>query len=173
MKFIIKNRKIILCLSLTIFQSAFAHEHQHSQDELKSKKEINTFIVEKINKQYIENIKPIFKNSCMNCHSQNTIYPFYYRVPLVKQWIDNDIQKALEHLDMTNDFPFKGHGSPSKDIEAIENVIQKNTMPPFKYWIFHLTSKINRKEKEKIIQWILQSKQLLEEEDANKKQNIK
>ena len=44
-----------------------------------------------INKLYIKTVKPIFKKSCFDCHGNTTNYPWYYKVPGVKQLIDSDI----------------------------------------------------------------------------------
>lgn len=83
------------------------------------KQKLKRFFFE-INESYIASVKPIFKNSCFDCHSSSTYYPWYSKVPGAKHLIESDISEAKEHLDMGADFPFKGHGSPKEDLEAID-----------------------------------------------------
>ena len=60
----------------------------------------------KINQAYLKIVKPIFKKSCFDCHGNSTVYPWYYKIPGIKQLIDSDIREAKRHLDFSKDFPF-------------------------------------------------------------------
>lgn len=113
-----------------------------------------------INNRYQKEIRPIFQRACFNCHSSETEYPWYYHVPGIKQFIDHDIREAKEHIDMSDNFPFKGHGNPEEDLEGIKQTILKNTMPPSYYMILHWESKLTEEEKQKIIRWIEESTKL-------------
>ncbi|MCH8227563.1 MAG: heme-binding domain-containing protein, partial [Proteobacteria bacterium] len=100
-----------------------------------------------MNQAYLESVKPIFKIKCFDCHSNKTQYPWYYRLPFVKKTIDQDIQDARRHLNLSNDFPFGGHGTPKQDLEAIRSVLQDNSMPPLRYKIMHWNSELDSNEK--------------------------
>ncbi|MBT3226181.1 MAG: hypothetical protein HN580_09795 [Deltaproteobacteria bacterium] len=113
--------------------------------------------IETINKNYQINVKGIFKQKCIDCHGVPEKYPWYYKVPGIKQIMDHDIQEAQEHLDMSNDFPFGGHGTPLSDLKELRKTVKKSSMPPLQYWIFHPGSRLNDKNKEIILQWIDQS----------------
>lgn len=114
-----------------------------------------------INQNYVREIKPIFQNSCFNCHSTNTQYPWYYKVPGVKQLLDHDTREAKKHIDMTNDFPFKGHGTPSEDLEAIGKAVNKETMPPLRYILMHWNARLTEENKKAILQWVEESQDKL------------
>ena len=45
-----------------------------------------------------EAVKPILKAKCMNCHSGETQYPSYYKIPYAKQIIDEDIANGQEKM---------------------------------------------------------------------------
>jgi hypothetical protein len=115
-----------------------------------------------INESYIANVKPVFKKSCFDCHSSNTNYPWYSRVPGAKQLIESDIAEAKEHLDMSADFPFKGHGAPKEDLEAIRDSVNEKTMPPFRYRMMHWSSGLNDSERTTILRWVEESLAQLE-----------
>ena len=58
-------------------------------------------------RDYQLRVEPIFKKSCMDCHSGQTRFPWYYKIPGIKQMLDSDISEAGHHLDMSASYPFK------------------------------------------------------------------
>lgn len=112
-----------------------------------------------INQQYLVKVKAIFKRSCFDCHSSQNNYPWYYKIPGIKGMIDNDIAQAKKHLDLTHDFPFKGHDTALNDFSAILNVLAKKTMPPFGYRLMHKIAKLEQSDIKLIKEWIKLSTQ--------------
>ncbi len=144
---------------------ALAHEH-HQHHELPSpstnqEKEH----LQQVNEKYLEKVKLIFQKSCFNCHSNQTVYPWYSKMPGAKQLINSDITEAKKHIDMTNDFPFKGHGTPKEDLEAIAKAVTEKTMPPFRYKIMHWQSGLTKQERENVLEWTRNSLNLLSQEE--------
>jgi len=113
--------------------------------------------IESINKNYQTGVKGIFKEKCVDCHGMPEEYPWYYQMPGIKQIMDYDIKEAKEHLVMTNDFPFGGHGTPLSDLKTLRETVEKGSMPPFPYWVVHPDSRLSDEDKEIIMQWIDQS----------------
>ena len=146
-------------LSCFLVCTVNAHEnHQHKQAQPANDRAKLT----QVNETYLKSIKPIFSRACMDCHSDFTEYPWYYKIPGVKQMIDYDIKEAKEHLDMTDDFPFKGHhGDVYKDLQEIGEVIEENEMPLWRYRILHKEAWLSSQEKEKILSWVKQSLEFL------------
>ena len=94
----------------------------------------------------------------MDCHSGQTHYPWYYKIPGVKQFIDSDIQEAREHLDFSEGFPFKSHAKPEEDLVALHDSIQDGSMPPLYYRLFHRGSALTDDERKIVFDWIEQAK---------------
>ena len=145
---------------LALIAGASAHEnHEHhkatplSDSQEKSRK----IKLKKINESYGQRIKPIFQKSCFDCHSTQTQYPWYYKVPGAKGLIDSDIAEAKKHIDLSYGFPFHGHGSPEEDLPAIRKAIEKNTMPPLRYKVLHPSANLNETDRQTILQWINES----------------
>jgi len=118
-----------------------------------------------INRQYIDQIKPIFEKKCFDCHVKTTKFPWYYSVPGIKQMIDHDIKEAKEHMDMSKDFPFISHEIPLKDLESLREIAVKGGMPPLRYIIGHWETRLTDDEKKIIIQWTEISINILKEAD--------
>ncbi|MDQ7043125.1 MAG: heme-binding domain-containing protein [Sulfurimonas sp.] len=115
-----------------------------------------------ISAAYRKDIKPIFKAKCFDCHSTQTVYPWYYKIPGIKQLIEYDIREAKKHLNMTKSFPFISHETPIKDLKSISKEIQEDEMPPLKYLLGHWDARLTLSEKEKVSKWTTESIQLLE-----------
>lgn len=155
-----KRMSVLVLASLIILAStslALAHQGESHT----SKKEHQALpatddsdeLLRTINESYIKNIKSIFQKSCFDCHSSQTKYPWYAKIPGAKQLIASDVAEANAHLDMSEDFPFKGHGSPIEDLEAIRKAVAENSMPPFRYWILHNESRLSSEEKKTVLEW--------------------
>ncbi|MGE0172633.1 MAG: heme-binding domain-containing protein [Oligoflexales bacterium] len=104
--------------------------------------------------EYLNSVKPIFQKKCFDCHSQATVYPWYYKIPGVKQYIDADIREALHHLDFSQDFPFKSHGTPYEDLDAIKEKLQQGEMPPQRYVLLHPDAQLTPAELDAVFRWV-------------------
>jgi len=123
-----------------------------------------------VNELYLKDVKPIFEKKCLSCHGSmsEADLPWYYPIPGVRQLIDQDIAEAKKHVDMSNDFPFGGHGDAAADLNAIKKSIEEGNMPPFRYRVMHWGSAINSNDKEKIFRWIEQSLMIFAEDEGAK-----
>jgi hypothetical protein len=119
--------------------------------------------VQEVGASYVAKIRPIFQAKCFDCHSDHPTYPWYYKIPGVKQLIDSDIAEGREYLDLSRDFPFKGHGADpiDKTLEEIGETITEGSMPPWYYRPFHPGSKITDEEAKQILAWVRESREML------------
>lgn len=120
-------------------------------------KKISQETLEKINNNYLREIKPIFNKKCLDCHGSRRELPWYFALPGAKQLMEYDMREAKEHMDMGNDFPFKGHGTLKDDLEALAKTIKNDKMPPLRYLLLHWDSSLTVEEKQKINIWITNS----------------
>jgi hypothetical protein len=147
---------IITLFAILLITRAFSHgDNKHENIlELAVKKIDSSESFERINTNYKKKVKTIFKRSCFNCHGSEVTYPWYYKIPGIKQYIDRDILEAKEHLDLSNDFPFGGHDTPTRDLQAISLAIKQNTMPPLGYRVMHSSEGITDSELKIVLEWI-------------------
>lgn len=114
-----------------------------------------------VNLEYKKYVRPTFQTKCFDCHGEVEKYPWYIKLPGIKQFMEYDIRESKKHLDMTNDFPFGGHGEPLNDIESIRKAVEEGTMPPLRYRLAHWDSRLNKEEKKVLKEWIDSAKKLL------------
>lgn len=67
------------------------------------------------------------------------------------------IKESKTHLDLSQGYPFKGHGSLKKDLQEIKRVLEDNEMPPWYFRLMHSDAKITKKENIIIQNWVTES----------------
>ena len=115
-----------------------------------------------INNNY-QTVRYIFKNSCFDCHTDSTKYPWYHVLPFIGGMIDDDIKEAKEHLDISNDFPFGGHATQIDQLTEIREDIKEGKMPILSYRLTHWGLLIEGKKQDSVFLWIDESIELLKQ----------
>jgi len=154
---------IVGILYLFISQHGYPHEgetHEENNPDVKQTERLasdkqadNSKAIALINQEY-QNVIPLFRKACFDCHSNETKFPWYSQLPIISTIIENDISEAKSHLLIGTSFPFEGHGSPLADLQAIEKSINQGSMPPLRYQIMHWDSFLSADEKSKILNWV-------------------
>jgi len=152
-------KEFYLLISLFVSLNAFSHggeKHAGIAVEVKKvlKKDVSLSDLENINAMYVSKVKPIFSNKCLSCHGIYKNKPWYHVIPGVKQLMNRDIDEAKEHMDMSNDFPFGGHGENEEDLNSLKESIKEDNMPPIQYKMMHWSSTLTKEEKIKVLNWI-------------------
>lgn len=161
------------CIIFLLSTIVFAHEteeHETDEDgwEIVSE-ETPKETLELINLSYLKNVKPIFQEKCLSCHGTDNPLPWYSKIPGIKQFILHNIKEAKEHMDMTDDFPFSGHGSPEEDLKELAEVVEEDAMPPLMYKMMHWKASLNKNDKKAINEWVEDSLKLINPKKEEKK----
>ena len=98
-------------------------------------------------------IKSILRNSCYDCHSNQTEWPLYSRIAPVSWFIINDVDSGREHLNFS-DWGKYADALKEKKLKEIWEQINEDRMPPKAYTFLHPGSEIELNEKNTIKKWI-------------------
>jgi hypothetical protein len=94
----------------------------------------------------------VFKKSCYNCHSNETVWPWYSNIAPISWLISSDVKDGRSHLNFSKWGEFS-----RKDIvkmkEGIWEEIEKGKMPLSKYIFMHPEAELNQKEMDLIKEW--------------------
>ena len=110
-------------------------------------------VYDEINASYFT-VEGMLKNSCYDCHSINPHYPWYYKIPGIKGWMQGHIDHGLKHVDFSNGFPFGGHGTQLETLDAIKDEVKDGDMPIFSYRLMHWGKLIEGSDQETLFAWI-------------------
>jgi hypothetical protein len=109
-----------------------------------------------------ERLKPIFKDGCFDCHSNQTDFPWYHSLPIIKGWLDEHVAEARDELDFSSGFPFGGHHKRQADnLLKIKRELEAGAMPLRSYRFMHWGAAPNAEEKDSIYAWVDRSLILL------------
>lgn len=98
-------------------------------------------------------IAKIFKTSCYDCHSNSTIYPWYYKVAPVSWIINKHITEGRESLNFSSWKTFNAEDQKGI-LESCKAEITGNEMPLFSYKLLHPSAIINEYQKKILFGWI-------------------
>jgi hypothetical protein len=100
-----------------------------------------------------DTINSLIKNSCYDCHSNQTNYKWFDNIAPVSWWIDNNIERGKTSFNFSDWKAFQPWRKLSY-LNAIVFDIQTNKMPKNHYVLMHLSAKLSKNEKQLIIDWI-------------------
>ncbi len=93
------------------------------------------------------------KNSCYDCHSNNTRYPWYNRIQPAKWFMAGHIKEGREELDLSFFGEYSTRKKKSK-LKSIISQIEDDEMPLSSYTLIHRDAKIKGQAKEDILLWL-------------------
>lgn len=99
------------------------------------------------------NVQSILNNSCYDCHSNNTIYPWYSHLQPMAWMMQDDIKDGKEKLN----FSEFGSYSPRRRISKlrdIENRIKDGKMPLKSYKLMHNNARLSEEDEKLLVDWI-------------------
>ena len=143
-KKILKRTFQILLLAFIVIQ--FFRPAKNKSDGV-SKNDISTIY------PVPENVQAILKSSCYDCHSNNSVYPWYAEVQPFAWWINNHIQDGKKDLNFSE---FAGYRirRQYKKLEEINELVKKDEMPLDSYLWIHKYAKLNKEQKLIIANWV-------------------
>ncbi len=99
-----------------------------------------------------DKILDILKNSCYDCHSNNSRYPWYVNLQPMGWIMANHIKKGKRDLNFSEFGSYSVRKQQSK-LKAIASQVKEGEMPISSYTIMHTDAKLSKEQKELIINW--------------------
>jgi len=99
-----------------------------------------------------QQLADILKESCYDCHSSNTRYPWYDRITPVNFWVNGHIDHGKGELNFSEWKHYSAKKKAHKLDEIIE-VLENNEMPLSSYTLMHSEAKLTENETKTLINW--------------------
>lgn len=100
-----------------------------------------------------DSIQTLLQNSCYDCHSNHTEYPWYSNIQPFRWWMASHITKGKTELNFTEFGNYSIRRQQSK-LKAIKNALKDDSMPLSSYTLIHTKARLSEMEKASIINWI-------------------
>jgi len=94
----------------------------------------------------------IFERSCQNCHSQNTEWPWYSRIPPASLLIAKDVHEARRHVNFSSWNSYSAQNQQNL-LTEIGSVARTGRMPLPRYTFLHHEAILSPQDRQQIYEW--------------------
>ncbi len=99
-----------------------------------------------------EGVSMILKQSCYDCHSNNTVYPWYNNIAPISYWLADHIDHGKGHLNFS---AWDTYDAKKKDhkLEEVIEMTEKEEMPLKEYTWTHEEARLTEEQRAQVIEW--------------------
>ncbi|ADV51152.1 hypothetical protein Celal_3908 [Cellulophaga algicola DSM 14237] len=112
----------------------------------------------------VNNVPNVIKNklqvSCYDCHSNNTVYPWYNKIQPVTWFLEKHVKEGKAELNFS-EWDILSNRRKGSKLRSIIKQLESNKMPLESYIWIHEKAKFSKEDKTTIIKWISQLKDSL------------
>ena len=143
--------KIILLILFIVFVGIqFVPTKQNQSDSVPK---TDFMVVNDVPKDIINKLQV----SCYDCHSNNTIYPWYNKIQPVAWLLENHIKEAKAELNF-NEWDLLSNRRKMSKLKSIISQIEDDEMPLSSYTLIHRNAIFSEAEKQRITQYLTELK---------------
>lgn len=96
------------------------------------------------------NVVKILEDACYDCHSSNTVYPWYAEVAPLSWWLQMHVNGGKQHLNF-NEWGTYGVKKRNHKIEECYEMMENNSMPLKSYTWMHSEAKLSEEDRAMMI----------------------
>lgn len=108
-----------------------------------------------------DNVRHTLQIACYDCHSNNTRYPWYWKIQPVTWFMDGHIADAKRALNFST-FTSYNIGKQYKAFDKINKEVKSGDMPLTSYTLIHRDAILNDAQKLAIESWTATSRKQIE-----------
>jgi Haem-binding domain len=99
-----------------------------------------------------DSVKQLLKRSCYDCHSNNTVYPWYTNLQPVGWWLQMHVNDGKHHVDYSSFASYEPRRQAKALHETVET-IKEDEMPLDSYVWIHKNAILTENDKLLISEW--------------------
>ena len=99
-----------------------------------------------------EDVMSILKPACMDCHSNNTRYPWYAEIQPVGMWLSGHMKEAKKELNFS-DFTARRAAVQNKKFKEIIDQVKEGEMPLSSYTWTHRDAVLSDEQRAILTSW--------------------
>jgi uncharacterized membrane protein len=94
----------------------------------------------------------IIQRACQNCHSQQTVWPWYSHLAPISWLLARDVQQARLHMNLSRwqDYSIDDQ---VRLLSAIGSAVRNREMPVQRYLLLHPEARLTDAERQQIYRW--------------------
>jgi Haem-binding domain len=138
-------KKILLVLLAAFVVIQFIHPEKNTAEGLQPNYIGNAYTVP-------EDVRSILAKACNDCHSNNTVYPWYAKIQPVDWWLTNHVNDGKKHINF-DEYTHKSLRYQYHKMEETVEMVKEGEMPLESYTWMHKDAKLTDEEKIKLTDW--------------------
>jgi hypothetical protein len=99
-----------------------------------------------------DSVNTILQKACMDCHSNNSHYPWYASVQPIAWWLDEHIRDGKKHLNF-DEYTHRSLRYQFHKMEETIEMVKTEEMPLSSYTWTHTEARLTKAERIAITQW--------------------
>jgi hypothetical protein len=99
-----------------------------------------------------QDVKSILDKACLDCHSNNTKYPWYANLQPVHWWLENHIKEGKQKLNF-DEYTHRPLRYQYHKMEETIEMVKEKEMPLDSYTWIHKDAKLTDEERAKLTGW--------------------
>jgi hypothetical protein len=99
-----------------------------------------------------DSTKRLIQTACYDCHSNNTVYPWYSEIQPVAWWLADHVNEGKSELNFSEFASYEPKKADHK-LEEVVEMIREGEMPLKSYTLIHGDAKLSVEQKKSIITW--------------------
>ena len=106
-----------------------------------------------------EEVRTILKTTCFDCHSNNTVYPWYDNIAPVSFWLADHIEEGKSELNFSE---WATYSDKKKDhkLEELYEETEKRSMPLKEYTWTHEGARLTQAQIDAVVKWAKDTRSL-------------
>jgi Haem-binding domain len=100
-----------------------------------------------------DHVRPIISRACRDCHTDQTRWPWYSRLPGVSTFIARDVKKGREHLNFSTWAANSSHSPTRNQLQEVCDAVSDNAMPPRPYRLMHPAARLSPADVDALCDW--------------------
>jgi hypothetical protein len=105
-----------------------------------------------------DDVAKLLKDACYNCHSSETVWPWYSRVMPVSWFVVGDVDEARGSMNFS-EWPHDAPARVRKRWRHIADDVESREMPLRGYTWMHPESRLTDQQRARLVQWCKQAGQ--------------
>ena len=105
-----------------------------------------------LHEQVPEEVKAILTHSCYDCHSNNTVYPWYANLQPVGWWMQWHVNEGKRHLNFS-EFGSYSEKKAKEKYKDIDEVVSNGEMPLDSYVWLHQDTRLTPEQSKVVVDW--------------------
>ncbi len=97
-------------------------------------------------------VQQILKTSCTDCHSNNTVYPWYSKIQPLAMWLGNHVNEGKHELNFS-EFAQYPLAKQYHKLDEINEQVKEGEMPLSSYTVVHTDAKLSPQQKLVLANW--------------------